>query len=194
MRSTQSKDFDTLKQEAENCQQCTLAEHRTNVVFSDGPEDASLMFVGEAPGHNEDQEGVPFVGRAGTFMDKLLYDLDISRGRIYITNVVKCRPPDNRNPEKEEMESCSPYLRAQIRHVDPSVIVAMGSVAAHRMTRTSKRISQIRGQWHEYEDRTPVLPTFHPAYLLRNRDAIKDFRRDLKKIFRKIPKNNVFPE
>lgn len=188
MAQWNTEKFEALKKEAKSCQKCKLSEQRNNVVFSDGPENTDLMFVGEAPGRNEDEQGVPFVGRAGSFMNKLLSDLDISRSSIYITNIVKCRPPENRNPEQEEMEACRDYLQAQIRYVDPKVIVALGSVAAQRMARTSKRISQIRGDWFQYEDRTPVLPTFHPAYLLRNRSAIKEFRRDMKKIFEKIPR------
>ncbi len=171
---------------ASGCVKCELSENRQSVVFGVGPMDAPAMFVGEAPGQNEDEQGEPFVGRAGQFMDKCLKDLDIHRECIYITNVVKCRPPENRDPKTEEMNACETYLQDQIRHVSPDVIVTMGSVASKRLTRSSKGISQLRGNWFSFEDRTPVLPTYHPAYLLRQRSAIKKFRRDVRKIFQEI--------
>ncbi len=180
-----------LQQEAAGCTKCALSENRKQVVFGTGPDSAQAMFVGEAPGKNEDQEGEPFVGRAGKFMNRCLQDLDIDRSQIYITNIVKCRPPENRDPASEEMDACEPYLRKQVRLVDPDVIVSMGSVASKRLTRSSKRISQMRGQWFRYEDQTPVMPTFHPAYLLRNRSAIKEFRRDVKKIFQHIDRRSL---
>ncbi len=172
-----------LEEDVKGCVKCPLSENRNRVVFGVGPPDASAMFIGEAPGKQEDQQGEPFVGRAGTFMDKCLADLNIHRDCIYITNVVKCRPPENRDPHQQEMDSCEPYLQKQIRAVDPEVIVTMGSVASKRLTRSSKGISQLRGNWFRYDDRTPVLPTYHPAYLLRQRSAIKKFRRDVRKIF-----------
>ncbi len=183
--------LEEVANEASGCTRCELSKHRKSVVFGVGPRDAKAMFVGEAPGKNEDEQGEPFVGRAGTFMDKCLADLDIHRECIYITNVVKCRPPENRDPETEEMNSCESYLQAQIRHVAPSVIVTLGSVASKRLTRSSKGISQLRGNWYSYEDRTPVLPTYHPAYLLRQRSAIKEFRRDVRKIFQKIDRKTL---
>jgi len=172
-----------VAQRASGCVKCGLSEERNAVVFGVGPANARAMFIGEAPGQDEDRQGEPFVGRAGTFMDKCLEDLNIHRECIYITNVVKCRPPENRDPKTEEMDACEPYLRAQIRAVSPEVIVTMGSVASKRVTRSSRGISQLRGNWFRYEDRTKVLPTYHPAYLLRQRSAIKKFRRDVRKVF-----------
>lgn len=187
-------DLEKLREQAIGCTRCSLSEHRTQVVFGVGPEKAPLMFVGEAPGKNEDQEGEPFVGRAGTFMDDLLADLDIHRERVYITNVVKCRPPENRDPESEEMDACETYLSRQVKEVDPDVIVALGAVAAGRLTRSSKRISKIRGEWHQYRDRRPVMPTYHPAYLLRQRSEIQAFRRDIKKVFNRLEENRLIVE
>jgi len=184
--SGQDETLADVEQRASGCVKCELSENRRSVVFGVGPHNARAMFVGEAPGQNEDEQGEPFVGRAGQFMDKCLKDLDIHRECIYITNVVKCRPPENRDPKTEEMNACEPYLQDQIRLVNPDVIVTMGSVASKRLTRSSKGISQLRGNWFSFEDRTPVLPTYHPAYLLRQRSAIKKFRRDVKKIFQKI--------
>ena len=161
-------DYDTLKEAAEACQLCRLSNTRSNVVFSDGNPNARLMVVGEAPGANEDKTGVPFVGQAGKLLDLLLAAVDLSRKEsVYICNVLKCRPPGNRDPMTDEIELCAPYLKRQIALVAPEVILAVGTFAAQLLTATNRPLGKLRGSVYSYEG-VPLVVTYHPAALLRN--------------------------
>ncbi|MEE8147444.1 MAG: uracil-DNA glycosylase [Longimicrobiales bacterium] len=160
--------YPELKAVAESCQRCRLAKGRTQVVFSDGNPQARLMVVGEAPGANEDRTGLPFVGQAGKFLDLLLASVDLSRkDSVYICNVLKCRPPGNRDPMADEIELCSPFLKRQIALVAPEVILAVGTFAAQLLTGTNRPLGRLRGSVYAYEG-VPLVVTYHPAALLRN--------------------------
>tara|TARA_Y100000590_G_scaffold353516_1_gene406448 strand:+ start:2410 stop:3198 length:789 start_codon:yes stop_codon:yes gene_type:complete len=161
-------DYQELKAVAEGCQLCGLSKTRTNVVFSDGSPKAGVMVVGEAPGSNEDRTGLPFVGRAGKLLDLLLASVNLSReDSVYICNVLKCRPPGNRNPMTNEIDFCAPYLKRQIALVAPEVILAVGTFAAQLLTGNNKSLGELRGSVYSYED-VPLVVTYHPAALLRN--------------------------
>ncbi len=164
---------------AEGCQRCRLAKGRTRVVFSDGNPQARLMVVGEAPGANEDRTGLPFVGQAGKFLDLLLAAVDLSRkDSVYICNVLKCRPPGNRDPMGDEIELCSPFLKRQIALVAPEVILAVGTFAAQLLTGTNRPLGKLRGSVYAYEG-VPLVVTYHPAALLRNAGWIRSTWDDL---------------
>jgi DNA polymerase len=153
-------------EETSGCTRCPLSATRTQVVFGSGDPNAELMFVGEAPGFHEDQQGVPFVGQAGQLLEKLLNGIGLSRSDVYIANVLKCRPPGNRNPTPEEVAQCSPHLLQQIELIQPKLIVAMGRFAAQTLLETSASIASLRGRVHRYAG-VPLIVTYHPAYLLR---------------------------
>lgn len=158
------------EQEVRGCTACVLCENRIQTVFGEGDPDARIMFVGEGPGQNEDEQGRPFVGRSGDLLDKQIQAMGFKRSDVYIANVVKCRPPNNRTPLANEVEACSGYLRRQIEIIRPNVIITLGGPAAKLVLGTSEGITRIRGAWHEYtavNPPVPVMPTFHPAYLLR---------------------------
>lgn len=155
-----------IREEIGDCRRCRLHERRTQVVFGVGNPSAGLMFVGEGPGAEEDARGEPFVGRAGKKLDEMIRSVGLERGDVYIANVVKCRPPDNRTPEADEASTCSPFLFAQIEAIRPRVIVALGAPAAKTLLGSRLGITQIRGTWGSFRG-IPVMPTFHPAYLLR---------------------------
>ncbi|QDU71949.1 uracil-DNA glycosylase [Mucisphaera calidilacus] len=160
-----------LRSEVAACVRCALAAGRTQTVFGEGDPDADIMFIGEGPGQNEDEQGVPFVGRAGQLLEKQIVAMGLSRSEVYIANVVKCRPPGNRNPAADEVDACSGYLRRQIETIRPKAIVTLGGPAAKLILNTREGITRIRGTWHSYVDanpEVPVMPTFHPAYLLRS--------------------------
>ncbi|MDZ7780052.1 MAG: uracil-DNA glycosylase [Gemmatimonadota bacterium] len=173
-------EHDALRDVALGCTRCGLSENRTQVVFSDGVPDARLMVVGEAPGANEDATGLPFVGAAGKFLDLLLATVDLSREEsVYICNVLKCRPPGNRDPEPDEIETCSPYLLKQIDVVEPRAILAVGSFAAKLLTSHEKAaLGKLRGEVHSYRG-VPLVVTYHPAALLRNANWTRAFWDDL---------------
>jgi uracil-DNA glycosylase len=161
-------DYEALRKAAEACQRCGLSATRNQVVFSDGNPDASLMVVGEAPGANEDATGTPFVGQAGKMLDLLLASVDLSRkDSVYICNVLKCRPPANRNPQPAEIELCAPFLKRQIALVKPSVILAVGTFSAQLLTGHGRPLGKLRGEVYSYEG-VPLIVTYHPAALLRN--------------------------
>lgn len=155
-----------LRDELGDCTRCKLHSGRTNIVFGVGDPAAGLMFVGEGPGADEDRLGEPFVGRAGKKLDEMIAAIGLSREQVYIANVVKCRPPKNRDPERDEIETCSPFLFRQIEAIGPRVIVTLGSPATRLLLDTRTGITRLRGNWHEFRG-VPVMPTFHPAYLLR---------------------------
>jgi len=165
----------------ESCQKCSLCETRTNTVFGAGNENAKLVFVGEAPGADEDKQGVPFVGRAGQKLTQIIEAMGLSREEVYIANVLKCRPPGNRNPLPEEIQKCEPYLIAQLHFIEPKVICALGGFAAQTLLRTEQRISRLRGRFHMYHG-IKLMPTYHPAYLLRNPRSKRDVWEDVQKI------------
>jgi len=172
--------YDELRDTALSCTRCRLHEGRTQVVFSDGPSDARLMVVGEAPGANEDKTGVPFVGQAGKYLDLLLATVGLGReDSVYIANVLKCRPPGNRNPMPDEIETCSPYLRKQIDLVRPQALLAVGSFSGQLLTgREKTALGKLRGQVHAYHG-VPLIVTYHPAALLRNPKWTRLFWDDL---------------
>lgn len=149
------------------CQHCTAATAHTRTVFGEGNPDARLMFVGEAPGAEEDRQGRPFVGRSGQLLDKIIAAMGLSRADVYIANVLKSRPPNNATPTSAEASLCGPYLKEQVRIIRPEVIVTLGKPAANLLLKTSEAMGALRGTWREY-DGIPVMPTFHPAYLLRS--------------------------
>ena len=155
-----------IREDLGECTRCKLHANRTTIVFGVGSPTARMMFVGEGPGAEEDARGEPFVGRAGKKLDEMIESIGLSRAEVYIANIVKCRPPRNRDPEKDEIETCVPFLTRQIEAIRPKVIVALGSPAAKTLLGTRTGITRLRGQWHDFFG-TPVMPTFHPAYLLR---------------------------
>jgi uracil-DNA glycosylase family 4 len=172
--------YEELRALALGCMRCRLADGRTQVVFSDGPPDARVMVVGEAPGANEDRTGLPFVGAAGKYLDLLLASVDLSRREsVYICNVLKCRPPGNRNPMPDEIDACSPYLRMQIELVRPQALLAVGSFAGQLLTgRAKTAMGKLRGEVHSYQG-VPLVVTYHPAALLRNPGWTRAFWDDL---------------
>jgi DNA polymerase len=164
----------------DQCSRCKLHTlGRKQIVFGVGNPDADLMFVGEAPGADEDVQGVPFVGRAGQLLTKIIEAIDLKRDDVYIANVIKCRPPQNRNPEQDEVETCEPFLFQQIDVIKPKVIVTLGKFAAQSLLRTETPISQLRGRQFEYRG-AKLIPTFHPAFLLRNPSAKREVWEDMK--------------
>ncbi len=150
-----------------SCQKCSLASTRTKAVPGEGDADADLMFIGEAPGRDEDLQGRPFVGRAGQLLTKIIQAMNYRREDVYITNIVKCRPPNNRDPKREETEECKAYLFEQIANIRPKVIVTLGNVPTHFFIPSKSGVTTLRGTFHPYED-ILVMPTFHPSYLVRN--------------------------
>ena len=163
------EDLVALYREASGCLRCPLAEGRTTVVFGNGHADADLMFVGEAPGFHEDQQGLPFVGRAGQLLNEMLRALGMPRREVYIANILKCRPPGNRDPQPEEARTCTPYLSRQIALVRPRAILAVGRISAQWLLQSDAPIGRLRGRVFQYgEAGTPLVVTYHPAYLLRS--------------------------
>lgn len=171
-----------IRMEIGDCTRCKLSATRTNIVFGVGNPNADLMFVGEAPGADEDEQGEPFVGRAGQLLTKIIEAMGYQRGDVYIANILKCRPPNNRPPEPDEVATCEPFLFKQIDSIKPKVIVALGTHAAHTLLKIDTPISKIRGQVLAYRGDVKVVPTFHPAYLLRSPDRKRDVWEDMKKV------------
>jgi uracil-DNA glycosylase family 4 len=164
-----------------NCTRCKLHKARKNIVFGVGNPEAQLVFIGEGPGRDEDEQGEPFVGRAGKLLTQMIEAMGLRRSDVYICNVVKCRPPENRLPEKDEIATCSPYLFRQLGVIAPKVICALGSCAAQTMLQTTQGISRFRGEWFDYHG-SKLIATYHPAYLLRNPPAKGEVWKDLQKI------------
>jgi len=178
----ESKSLDELRAAIGDCRRCKLWSGRTHLVFGVGNPRAKVMFVGEGPGRDEDLQGVPFVGRAGQLLtDIITKGMGLKREDVYIANVVKCRPPENRNPEPDEVESCEPFLKKQVDLVGPKIIVALGKFAVQCLLQSKQPITRLRGQWHEYQG-IRLMPTFHPAYLLRNPGDKKLVWEDIKKV------------
>jgi DNA polymerase len=180
-RSDDQEAWAELQARAKVCTLCRLAATRTQVVFGVGNRAADLMFIGEGPGRDEDLAGEPFVGRAGQLLNDIIKAMKLRREDVYIANVVKCRPPENRNPEPDEMDLCRPYLKRQIELIQPRVIVTLGRYALQSTMEKAYSITNTRGQWLQY-DGIRVMPTYHPAYLLRNPSAKKDVWADMKKV------------
>ena len=170
-----------VREEMGECTRCKLAPGRTNLVFGVGNPGAELAFVGEGPGADEDAQGEPFVGRAGQLLTRMIEAMGYRREEVYIANVVKCRPPGNRNPEPDEIEACEPFLRAQLAAIGPKVIVALGKFAAQTLLRNTTPITRLRGRWSEYQG-VRLMPTFHPAYLLRSPEEKKKAWEDLQMV------------
>jgi len=169
--------------EIKDCQKCALSRSRTNFVFGTGNPDANLMCIGEAPGQEEDIKGEPFVGAAGQLLDRILAAIGFERQEVYIANIVKCRPPQNRDPEPEEAETCLPYLQKQIEMIQPKLILALGRVAAQCLLKTDESLNELRGKTHRFQSAN-VLVTYHPAALLRNQQWKRETWEDVKKLRR----------
>jgi len=165
----------------EDCTRCRLHKGRTRIVFGAGNRRAELVFVGEGPGHDEDLQGLPFVGRAGKLLTQMIEAMGLTREQVYICNIVKCRPPQNRPPEKDEIAQCSPFLYRQLDAISPKAIVTLGNIASQTLLGTNKPISQFRGQWFDFRN-SKLLATYHPAYLLRNPPAKGEVWKDLQKV------------
>jgi len=169
-----------------DCQRCTLCGTRTNLVFGEGDDHARLVFVGEAPGADEDRQGRPFVGKAGQLLTRIIIAMGLQREEVYICNILKCRPPGNRNPKPEEIAACEPFLIRQLQVIQPKVICALGTFAAHTLLgKTDIPITLLRGRFHSYQG-IPLMPTYHPAYLLRNAGAKKQVWEDVQKIMQML--------
>ena len=174
-----------LSGQVEACQLCSLSQTRRNVVFGDGSIKAKLVFVGEAPGADEDAQGLPFVGRAGQLLTNIIIAMGLERKDVYICNILKCRPPGNRNPLPAEISLCEPFLKKQLRLIAPQIICALGSFAAKTLLKTETPITALRGRFHTYEG-IPLMPTYHPAYLLRNPSAKKQVWEDIQLIMKEM--------
>lgn len=180
MTTTGANTLEELALQAFSCTSCKLCETRNAVVFGDGDDHADIMFIGEGPGEQEDQTGYPFVGQAGQLLSKMLdHCFGLTRDEVYIANIVKCRPPENRDPEPDEIAACLGYLKQQIRLVNPRVIVTLGRVATQSLLETQERIGKLRGRRFEYQG-IPVVPSWHPSYLLRRPMARNDTVEDMK--------------
>jgi uracil-DNA glycosylase len=184
-RGCGSEELLAVREDLGECTRCKLAAGRQTVVFGVGNPRAELMFVGEGPGADEDQQGEPFVGRAGQLLTRMIDAMGFRREQVYIANVVKCRPPGNRDPEPDEIEACEPFLKAQIAAIRPRVIVALGRFAVQTLLRDTTPISRQRGMWREYQG-VKLMPTFHPAYLLRNPAEKKKAWEDLKSVMKEF--------
>jgi uracil-DNA glycosylase len=168
-----------------DCQRCKLHQARTHIVFGVGNPNARLLFIGEGPGRDEDLQGEPFVGAAGQLLDRMIKAMGLTRQEVYIANIVKCRPPGNRDPEPDEVAACTGFLKAQIRALHPETIVVLGRVAAQTLLGETTPISRLRGKWREYES-VPIMPTFHPAYLLRNPSDKRLVWEDLQAVMQRL--------
>ncbi|MGD8292605.1 MAG: uracil-DNA glycosylase [Desulfobacterales bacterium] len=175
--------LDSIQVDIGDCQRCKLARSRNRIVFGEGNHTAKLVFIGEGPGFEEDRQGRPFVGAAGQLLTRIIEAIKLSRHQVYICNIVKCRPPGNRNPEPDEIETCFPFLKRQIAAIRPDFIVALGTFAAQTLLATQTPISRLRGHFHEYKG-IKVIPTYHPAYLLRNPEKKRAVWEDMKMLMK----------
>ena len=174
-----------IREDLENCRRCGLSAGRTHIVFGEGDENARLVFVGEGPGYEEDKKGVPFVGAAGQLLNKIIEAMHLTRDEIYICNIIKCRPPGNRNPQPGEIEACTPFLVRQLKVIRPDFICALGTFAAQTLLKTETPISRLRGEFYDFMG-IEVLPTYHPAYLLRNPGKKRAVWEDMKKLMQRL--------
>jgi len=172
-----------IRSDLEGCRRCNLSSDRNHIVFGEGHPDARLVFIGEGPGYEEDKQGQPFVGPAGQLLTKIIAAMGLTREQVYIGNIVKCRPPGNRNPAPEEISACLPFLERQLAAIQPEFICALGKFAAQTLLQTDLSISRLRGRLHSH-GAVRVLPTYHPAYLLRNPARKRDVWEDIKTLMR----------
>jgi len=179
--SSAADDLKELRGLIGDCQRCKLCKERTNIVFGTGDPDTKLVFVGEGPGYDEDQQGEPFVGKAGQLLTKIIQAMNLTREKVYICNIIKCRPPGNRNPAPDEIKACFPFLERQLDAISPDFICALGTFAAQTLLDTVEPISKMRGRLYDYRG-MKVMPTYHPAYLLRNPEKKRDVWEDMKKL------------
>jgi len=170
-----------VRKELGDCKRCKLHRTRKTIVFGEGNEKATLMFIGEGPGYDEDVQGRPFVGKAGQLLTKIIESIDLSREEAYIANIIKCRPPQNRNPEPDEIGSCNPFLMRQIEVIRPKIICALGTFSAQTLLQTDTKITALRGKLYDLEG-IKLIPTYHPAFLLRNPERKREVWEDMKKI------------
>jgi len=177
--------LDDIQKDLGDCRRCGLSKERTNIVFGVGDPKARLVFVGEGPGHDEDRQGEPFVGRAGQLLTRIIQAMGLQREQVYICNIVKCRPPGNRNPMPDEIETCSPFLERQLMAIKPDFICALGKFASQTLLGTTVPISRLRGQFGDYIG-IPLLPTYHPAFLLRNQGKKRDVWEDMQKLMKEM--------
>jgi DNA polymerase len=182
--------LEAIRADLGDCTRCKLAPTRKNIVFGVGDPRAALVFVGEAPGADEDASGEPFVGAAGQLLTKMIGAMGFARGEVYIANIIKCRPPKNRNPEPDEIEKCEPFLIRQLGALQPRMIVTLGKFAAQTLLRSDSSISSLRGRFHEYQG-IPLMPTFHPAFLLRQPEAKREVWADLQKVMAELDKLGI---
>jgi len=178
-----SETLNDIRSDLGDCQRCRLARGRNKIVFGDGNPSAKLVFVGEGPGFEEDQQGKPFVGAAGQLLTRIIEAIHLNRSQVYICNCIKCRPPGNRNPEADEIKTCFPFLERQLAAIQPDFICALGKFAAQTLLQTTMSISRLRGKFYEYKG-IKVLPTYHPAYLLRNPEKKRDVWEDMKMLMK----------
>lgn len=181
MSQAEFKGLQEIQRELENCQRCKLHRTRRTIVFGEGNPQARLMVIGEGPGYDEDVQGRPFVGKAGQLLTRILQSIGIKREEVYITNIIKCRPPQNRNPEPDEIEHCHPFLLKQIEVIWPKIILALGTFSAQTLLRTDAKITALRGKVYDFSG-IQVYPTYHPAYLLRNPEKKREVWEDMKQI------------
>ena len=177
--------LEEIRADLGECQRCPLGRTRTNLVFGSGNPKASLVFVGEGPGRREDEKGEPFVGEAGLLLNRILFAMGLEREDVYICNVIKCRPPQNRNPEDEEIAACEPFLTRQLNAINPDVLVALGKFAAQTLLQDKTPIGKLRGEWRSYKG-IDLMPTFHPAYLLRNPGYKRELWQDMKHVMQRL--------
>ncbi len=175
--------LDTIRDDLGDCRRCPLCRGRRHIVFGTGHPDAQLVFVGEGPGRDEDLKGEPFVGAAGELLTRIIQAIKLTREQVYIANIVKCRPPKNRNPEPDEIKTCRPFLERQLKAIQPRFIVALGKVAAQTLLESEAPISRLRGRFHDFGG-IRLLPTYHPAYLLRNPAAKRDVWNDMQMLMK----------
>jgi uracil-DNA glycosylase family 4 len=178
-----SETLEDIAADLGDCRRCRLARERTCIVFGEGNPRAKLVFVGEGPGFEEDRQGKPFVGAAGQLLSRIIEAIKLTRSQVYICNIIKCRPPGTRNPESDEINTCSPFLERQIAAIQPDFICALGTFAAQTLLKTATPISRLRGRFHQYQG-LKVLPTYHPAYLLRNPAKKRDVWEDMKMLMK----------
>jgi len=182
-------DLEQLRGELGDCRRCRIHLGRRNIVFGEGNPQAALVFVGEAPGADEDAQGRPFVGRAGQLLTRIIEAMKMKRSEVYICNILKCRPPGNRNPAPAEIAACEPFLVRQLEAIRPRAICALGTIAAQTLLKTGAPVSTLRGRWHSYHD-IPLMPTYHPAYLLRNPAQKRQVWEDVQQIMRLLEAGN----
>ncbi len=173
--------LEDVRKELGDCKRCKLHRTRKTIVFGEGNEKATLMLIGEGPGYDEDVQGRPFVGKAGQLLTKIIQSINLSREEVYIANIIKCRPPQNRNPEPDEIQNCHPFLMKQISVIQPKIICALGTFSAQTILKTGSKITALRGKLYDLEG-IKVIPTYHPAFLLRNPEKKREVWEDMKKI------------